>query len=132
MKWCVHFPEEEILIKRPCLRKACVGNKIAATFLSFLLYQVSIHQNFTQGRKESPQNTSAEQRYPTTSITLYRTQREMIAQMDHDISDRTLRDTAIPLLIALGYIDVDESEKINRYTVHTAKKYKPVLIGHLR
>ncbi|GCF11672.1 hypothetical protein [Dictyobacter arantiisoli] len=55
MKWCVCFPEEDILIKRPCLRKACIGNKTAAAFLSFLHYQGSISKDFRQSIENSNQ-----------------------------------------------------------------------------
>ncbi|GER89658.1 hypothetical protein KDW_38200 [Dictyobacter vulcani] len=123
MKWCVQFPVEDILIKRPCLRKACVGNKAASTLLSFLLYQVSINQEFKKHMEENlrPLTTYEGPKGQEEDFTLYKTQSEIVAQMDNEISDRTLRDTAIPLLVALGYINVDESEKTNRYTLYPAK-----------
>ena len=123
MKWCVCFPEEDILIKRPCLKRACIGNKIAATFLSFLLYQVSISREFRQSLENSSQQENVKENMPyqKMDINVYKTQLEIISEMDNEISDRTLRDTAIPLLIALGYIDVDESCKTNTYTIHLAQ-----------
>jgi hypothetical protein len=122
MKWCVRFPDEDILIKRPCLRKACVGNKSAAALLSFLLYQVSICQEFKKNIEHShpQQDAGGAILDQKISINIHKTQRAIIDQMDYEISDRTLRDTAIPLLVALRYIDIDESEKANRYTVHLA------------
>ena len=57
MKWCVQFPEEEILIKRPSLKRACAGNKHAATLLSYLLYQVSISQEFKQRTEQQISHT---------------------------------------------------------------------------
>jgi hypothetical protein len=108
MKWCVHFPEEEILIHRPCLKQACAGNKNAAALLSFLLYQASIYPG---ARREHNHNVQQE-------ITLCFTQREIVARMNAEMSDRTLRDTAIPLLVALGYLSVDDAEKTTAYTVH--------------
>jgi len=120
MKWCVSFPEEELLIKRPCLRKACGGNKAAAAFLSYLLYQVSISQQYKKNAENINQRKVACGERPDQEVTfkVYRRQQEIVAEMDEEISDRTLRDTAIPLLAALGYLEVDETDKINVYAVH--------------
>jgi hypothetical protein len=123
MKWCVCFPEEDILIKRPCLRRACLGNKTSAALLGFFLYQVSISKEFRLSIENSDQSRNEERAMPTQKmdINIHKTQLEIIAEMDNEISDRTLRDTAIPLLVALRYIDVDESDKANIYTIHLAQ-----------
>jgi len=124
MKWCVQFPEEEILIKRPCLRRACAGNKNAATLLSYLLYQVSISQEFKQLTEQQNGHTQEALEHTSeqcTTITIYKTQQEILAEMDYEISERTLRSVAIPLLIEYGYIDIDGSGKTNRYTIHLAQ-----------
>jgi hypothetical protein len=120
MKWCVTFPEEDILIKRPCLKKACGGNKAAATFLSYLLYQVSISQEYKRNAENIHTRKAAhgEDADYVISGNVYRTQRDIIKEMDHELSDRTLRDNAIPWLIALGYIEVDTSRPVNIYVVH--------------
>jgi hypothetical protein len=120
MKWCVTFPEEDILIKRPSLKKACCGNKTAAAFLSYLLYHVSISQEYKRNAENINTRKVARGETPDQEVTVkvYRTQTQIIEEMDNEISDRTLRDTAIPLLVALGYIAMDESEKINVYEVH--------------
>ena len=123
MKWCVCFPEEDILIKRPCLRKACLGNKTAAAFLSFLLYQGSISKEYKQRVENHNSRKDEAEPLPNQkmNIDIHKTQLEIVSAMDNEISDRTLRDTAIPLLVALRYIDVDESDKVNRYTIHLAR-----------
>jgi hypothetical protein len=128
MKWCVHFPEEEILIKRPSLRKACLGNRSAATFLSFLLYRASIHQEFQRSQCSKSNPSSERESQPTTqpatkptTIGITITQQDIITQMDHEISDRSLRDTAIPLLLALDYLDVENTANATRYVVHLTK-----------
>jgi hypothetical protein len=123
MKWCVYFPEEDILIKHPCLRRTCLGNKTASAFLSFLLYQVSIGKEFKQSIENSHQQVNDDEKMPhqMMNIDVYKTQLESVSEMDNEISDRTLRDTAIPLLVALRYIDVDESDKTNKYTIDLAQ-----------
>lgn len=124
MKWCVQFPEEEILIKRPSLKRACAGNKHAAALLSYLLYQVSISQEFKQRTEQHTGSTQEALDHTSKqcmTITLYKTQQEILTEMDYEISERTLRSVAIPLLIACGYIDIDGSEKTNRYTIHLAQ-----------
>src|SRR5262245_16588843 len=104
MKWCVTFPEEDILIKRPCLTRACGGNKPAATFLSYLLYQVSISREY----KKTAENINKRQvvlgKEPDQEITgsIYRTQAQIVEEVDEELTDRTLRSTAIPWLQALG------------------------------
>lgn len=118
MKWCVCFPEEDILIKRPCLKRACMNNNAGATLLSYLLYQASISKEYKQRLEKSHQQENA---VHTLSIEIDKTQLEIVTGMDNEISDRTLRDTAIPLLVALGYIDVNESDKMNTYTLHLAQ-----------
>jgi hypothetical protein len=118
MKWCVCFPEEDILIKRPCLRRACMNNNTGAAFLSYLLYQVSISKEYRQRLEKSNQQENATH---TLSVDIDKTQLEIVSEMDNEMSDRTLRDTAIPLLVALGYIDVDASDKANTYTIHLAQ-----------
>jgi hypothetical protein len=124
MKWCVHFPEEEILIKRPSLRKACLGNRSAAAFLSFLLYRASIHQEFQRSQCSQSSPSSKRESQPATkptTIGIAITQQDIITQMDHEISDRSLRDTAIPLLLALDYLDIESTANTTRYLVHLVK-----------
>ncbi|GER87878.1 hypothetical protein KDW_20400 [Dictyobacter vulcani] len=121
MEWAIDFPQEEFLIARPCLRRACLGNHIAGLFLSYLLYQASISKEFRNYTKLYKQQYGcANEDVPgfDGDITIYKTQQEIIQGMNDEFSDRTLRDTAIPLLIALGYIDIDTSDKTNSYTIH--------------
>src|SRR5437868_6018979 len=105
MKWCITFPDEDILIKRPCLKQACCSNTAAASLLSYFLYRVSISPEYKQSA-HSTSTQSRTQESPLRSVQLSRTQRDIVREMDHEISDHTLRDTAIPLLVALGYVSV--------------------------
>ncbi|GER88901.1 hypothetical protein KDW_30630 [Dictyobacter vulcani] len=120
MKWGVQFPEEELLIMRPCLRRACTGNKHAAALLSYLLYHACISQEFKQLPEQHDQSkeVSGEILSQSISISIYKTQQQILTEMDHMISERTLRDVAIPLLIACGYIDIAVSKRTYQYTVH--------------
>jgi hypothetical protein len=121
MEWRVDFPHEEFLVARPSLKRACLGNHIAALFLSYLLYQASISQEFRAYVKQYKQQygvSGEDVPFWDKDTTIRKTQEDIIQAMDYECSDRTLRDTAIPLLIALGYIDVDTSEKTNSYTLH--------------
>lgn len=127
MKWCVSFPEEDLLIKRPCLRKACGGNKAAAAFLSYLLYQVSISQQYKKNADNINQRKAACGETPDQEISfnVYRRQQEIVEEMDEAISDRTLRDTAIPLLVALGYIEVDDTNNLCYPLVRSRSRSAP-------
>src|SRR5437764_323342 len=109
MKWCVVFPEEDLLIKRPCLKRACGGNKAAAAFLSYLLYQVSISKEYKKTAENMYRRKRELGEQPDQVVTgnVFRTQLEIIEEMDHELSDRTLRDTAVPWLLALEYIEMD-------------------------
>ena len=99
MDWCVQFPKEPVLMLRPSLRKACGDNRKAAMFLSYLLYHASSQKAAEDG-----------------SITIYRTQKQVVQDMDGEISDRTLRDEAVPCLIDLGYLVTKEHKGNKQYT----------------
>src|SRR5579875_2855659 len=121
MQWCVSFPQQDsLLILRASLKRACGGNKAAAAFLSYLLYQVSISQQYTRNAEQINRRKLAcgEVADQLVTIDIYRSQKDIVQEMDGHLSDRTLRDTAIPLLVGLGYVEVDETEAINIYRVH--------------
>src|SRR5690348_9106115 len=104
MESCVIYPKETMLICRPSLRKACGENRHAAKLLSYLLFRASLRE---EGKLEV-EHTNAVHRLQgraagqTSSITIYRTQGQIVREMDEEICARTLRDEAIPCLVELG------------------------------
>lgn len=106
MEWCVEYPKEQILVVRPSLRKACGENRNAAKFLSYLLYMASYQE--VQIGKEM-----------TKYVVIRKTQKQVVREMDEEISTRTLRDEAIPCLVELGYLDYEETKGDKQYTAYT-------------
>jgi hypothetical protein len=93
------FPNEQILIVRPCLLRFCRNIYPAAKLLSTFLYHA---------RKCNEQE-------PT--FTMYRTQEQLVRDMCGDISEKTLHDVAVPTLQLAGFLDLEEQLKSNRYTI---------------
>jgi hypothetical protein len=120
MKWCVSFPEEEMLIVRPCLTAICYGNKPAAKLLSVLLYRYSIRKESKDDAENinelrASENIEASQ---DTSLRIYRKQEQLVKDMCGEITGKTLHDVAVPVLQLLGYLDIDESSYIHCYELH--------------
>ncbi|MBO0790239.1 MAG: hypothetical protein J2P36_04745 [Ktedonobacteraceae bacterium] len=120
MQWCVSFPEEQVVIVRPSLITICAGSHPAAKLLSVLLYRCSL-------RRQSPLDVpligaSHKTREKTAdhdpSWCLSRTQVQLVTDMCGELSAKTLHDVAIPTLQLLGYVDVDASGAVHRYTLH--------------
>lgn len=120
MKWCVDFPEETMLIVRPCLKRICLDNKPAAKLLSVLLYRYSIRKEAAEDAENLNEVKASEGRKPDqdTSFCIYRKQSQLVADMVDEIDEKTLHNVAVPLLQMLGYLDIEERPGMNCYTVH--------------
>lgn len=105
MDWCVKFPKESMLILRPSLRRACGENRNAAKLLSYLLFCAN---------SQEVQINAQLKRY----IAIYRTQGQIADDIDNELSTRTLRDEAIPCLVDLGYLSVEEVKGDKQYTIY--------------
>lgn len=120
MKWCVDFPEETVLVVRPSLKRICLGFKPAGKLLSTLLYRVSIRKE----AKEDAENLNGvkvaqgQEADQDTSLRIYRTQAQLVADMVDEMDEKTLHDTAVPTLQLLGYLDIEEHPGCNCYIVH--------------
>ena len=120
MKWCVSFPEEEILIVRPSLNAICAGNRAAAKLLSVLLYRYSIRKESREDAENINEVEASKGKEPTqdTSFRIYRKQEQLVKDMCGEIVEKTLHDVAVPTLQLLGYLDIDESGPIICYDLH--------------
>ena len=123
MQSCVMLPKEAILICRPALRKACGENRHAAKLLSYLLFRASLCQEVKQ--EVEPLNAVPRSQgravLQERAITIYRTQGQIVREMDGELCTRTLRDEAIPCLIELVYLTCGEikgERQTTAYTLH--------------
>src|SRR5258708_7158870 len=94
------YPEERLLIVRPCLKAICYRDKPASKLLSLLLYYA--------------RNCDEQE----TEFTFTSRQDDIITDLLDEMDVKTLHRTAIPMLRLLGYIDVDGSSYRYTYTVH--------------
>src|SRR5260221_7464751 len=94
------YPEERLLIVRPCLKAICYRDKPASKLLSLLLYYA--------------RNCDEQE----TELTFTSRQDDIITDLLDEMDVKTLHRTAIPMLRLLGYIDVDGSSYRYTYTVH--------------
>ena len=120
MKWAVSFPEESILLVRPCLVALCHGNRPAAKLLSVLIYRYSLrleHKSDAENINEvkAANGETADQ---DTTFRIYRKQSQLVTDMCDEITEKTLHDVAVPTLQLFGYLDVDESPAIHCYDLH--------------
>src|SRR6266566_8213597 len=116
MKWAVSFPEESILLVRPCLVAICHDNRPAAKLLSVLLYRHSIRQEH-QSDAENINEVRGDNSQDTT-FRIYRKQSKLVTDMCNEITEKTLHDVAVQVLQLLGYLDVDETPAIHCYDLH--------------
>ncbi len=129
MKWCVEFPEETILVVRPSLDAICLDIKPAAKLLSELLYRCSIrkeHQQDAQNMNEVASEQGQEGTQDTT-LRIYRTQAQLVENMIHEMTEKTLHKVAVPALLLLGYIDLEEYLTMNCYIVHVDRVREALL-----
>jgi hypothetical protein len=90
--WPVVFPEEKLIVKRPCLRYICQGNTHLGELLSYFLYEV--------GKEAALRGIDP---LLVHSAKIYRTQEEIIYGIDHSLSVRGLTRYLIRLQ-KLGYV----------------------------
>ncbi|GHO97950.1 hypothetical protein KSF_079980 [Reticulibacter mediterranei] len=90
--WPVVFPEEKLIVKRPCLRYICQGSTQLGELLSYFLYEA--------GREAREQNID-----PLTihTITICRIYDEILVTIDNSVSKRVLGDM-IHKLERLGFL----------------------------
>ena len=125
MESCVIYPKEAILNCRPSLRKACGENRPAARLLSYLLFRASLCQQAKQETEPLDAVPRSQERaaQQECAITIYRTQGQIVREMDGEMCARTLRDEAIPCLVELGYLTCEEikgDKQTTAYTLHPA------------
>ncbi len=116
MKWAVSFPEESILLVRPCLVALCAGNRPAAKLLSVLIYRYSIRQEHKTDA-ENINEVKGDDSQDTT-FRIYRKQSQLVTDLCNEITEKTLHDVAVPVLQLFGYLDIDESPAIHCYDLH--------------
>jgi hypothetical protein len=90
--WPVVFPEEKLIVKRPCLRYICQGSTQLGELLSYFLYEA--------GYEAKEQNVD-----PLTihTITIYRIYDEILVAIDNSVSKKVLA-CLIRKLEHLGFI----------------------------
>ncbi len=120
MKWAVAFPEESILLVRPCLIAICAGNRPAAKLLSVLLYRYSIRQEHKTDAENINEVRASNGEISDQDMTfrIYRKQCQLVIDMCGEITEKTLHDVAVPVLQLFGFLDIDESPAIHCYDVH--------------
>jgi hypothetical protein len=123
MKWCVDFPQEEILMVRPSLNALCLGCKPGAKLLGVLLYRYSIRKEHQEDAENMNAKKIAKGQKPTqdTSFLIYRTQEQIIKDACNEFTTKTLHDIAVPALQLLGFLDIDQSTSMHCYDVHLDK-----------
>jgi len=120
VKWAVSFPEESILLVRPCLVALCGGNRPAGKLLSVLIYRYSLRQEHKSDAENMNEVKVANGEEANQDITfrIYRKQSQLVADMCDEVTEKTLHDVAVPTLQLFGYLDVDESPSVHCYDVH--------------
>jgi hypothetical protein len=120
MKQCVNFPEDKFLAVRRCLVAICMGNRPAAHLLSILLFRYNLRME----NKDDAENQNAvkaakgESPDQDTSVRIFRTQAQLVEDMCGEITEKTLHDTAVPMLQLLGFLDLEEHMIANCYILH--------------
>src|SRR5258708_26626104 len=120
MKQCVKFPEDKFLAVRTCLVAICMGNRPAANLLSILLFRYNLRME----NKDDAENQNAvkaskgESPDQDTSVRIFRTQAQLVEDMCGEITEKTLHDTAVPMLQLLGFLDLEEHMIANCYILH--------------
>src|SRR5258708_192686 len=120
MKQCVKFPEDKFLAVRTCLVAICMSNRPAANLLSILLFRYNLRME----NKDDAENQNAvkaskgESPDQDTSVRIFRTQAQLVEDMCGEITEKTLHDTAVPMLQLLGFLDLEEHMIANCYILH--------------
>jgi len=104
------YPKEQILIVRPSLKAICNGNGPAAKLLSVLLYLYECNDKLKKGHVQINDKE--------TVFIFCCTQGELVNNLCGEMDVKTLHDVAIPALLLLGYLDMEDQMKGNRYTLY--------------
>jgi hypothetical protein len=92
VSWVVTFPQENMIVRRPSLKRICQGNADLAELMSYFLYEASKETN-RQGI--DPQLVR--------SVTLYRTQEDVLYGIDYNTSRKSMGQN-ISKLEQLGFL----------------------------
>src|SRR5690348_3941731 len=105
--WPLIFPQERVIVKRPCLRHICQGNTYLGELLSYFLYEI--------GKEALYQDVD-----PMTVVwvTMYRTQDELLYGLDYSVSKKALMSN-IAKLEQLGFLKADPQH--HAYTILVEK-----------
>ena len=120
MRSGIPYPDERLLVVRPCHVSLCMDVRPAAKLLSALLYRYSIRQE----SKEDADNinelrkTEGREADQDASFRIYRKQSQLVKDMVGEITEKTLHDVAVPCLQLLGYLDIEEYPGMNCYILH--------------
>lgn len=99
----ISFPDGKFLMMRQSLADICYGSRSAGKLLSVLLGW------YTHDKKTTPEQQT---------FTIQLTQKKIIEDLCGELNVKTLHDTAVPVLFALEYIDIQISTYVHTYTVH--------------
>jgi hypothetical protein len=77
--WPVVFPEETLVIKRPCLRYICQGNTDVGELLSYFLYEC--------GKEAVKRGIDLQ---TVTKVVLYRFHDEILYSLDNSVAENAL------------------------------------------
>lgn len=105
--WPVVFPDETLIIKRPCLRYICQGNTDVGELLSYFLYEAGKE---AVKRGINPQTV--------TKVVLYRVHDVILYGLDYSVAENALARN-IKKLEQLGFLEAIPREY--QYTVHVEK-----------
>src|SRR5260221_3502023 len=120
MDQCIKVPEDEVQAVRSCLVAICIGNRPVANLLSILLFRYNLRME----NKDDAENQNAvkaskgESPDQDTSVRIFRTQAQLVEDMCGEITEKTLHDTAVPMLQLLGFLDLEEHMIANCYILH--------------
>lgn len=120
MRSGIPYPDERLLIVRPCHVSLCMDVRPAAKLLSALLYRYSIRQESKEDADNINELRKAEGREADqdASFRIYRKQSQLVKDMVGEITEKTLHDVAVPCLQLLGYLDLEEYPGMNCYILH--------------
>lgn len=105
--WPVTFPDETLVIKRPCLRYICQGNTDVGELLSYLLYEAGKE---ACKRSIDPQSAAV--------VVLYRFHDDILYCLDYSTAENALMRN-IKKLEQLGFIEAQPRHQ--RFTIYLEK-----------
>jgi hypothetical protein len=92
ISWVVTFPQENMIVRRPSLKRICRGNADLAELMSYFLYEAS--------KETARQGIDPEL---VRSVTLYRTQEDVLYGIDYNTSRKSMMQH-ISKLEQLGFL----------------------------